>query len=586
MSRALRPIAISIVALSLLTFPALEGDVEVDGSNGDVSSRTVDLAFAAEGRGAWVSTPLEGETTVTGLSWDEPGDAPEEAEFRVQVDGEWRDWEPLPVDDDHLPDDDTEEAANQRGASAPIVVAGAEAVQFRINDDEAPQGLEASVITAEDPSARSRTVPAADAAPSRPTIRTRADWNADSCVRRDPSSYNYADRVEVLFVHHTVNGNSYSQSQVPGIIRSICSYHVNSNGWDDIGYNALIDRFGGIWEGRAGGIDKGVQGAHTGGFNNWSTGVAFIGDHHNGGAPTTAAQTSFSRYAAWKMDQHNIDPMGSVRIRSAGNSKHREGSTPLFGRITGHREASYTACPGNNCAALLPTFRTATDAIGTQSGVRIFGGYAVPHTIAGSHSDGWGTVTFPFELTSARNWAFEIRDNTGRVVHSRTGSGSGGTIGWDGRIGGQNASPGSYTSRLTAGSGVTPSVHEFVLGSRTGEFNDVGTSNVFRDDIRWIAIEGITRGCNPPANDRYCPGDPVTRDQMAAFLVRALNLPAGNHPGFVDVPAGSTFDSDIRRLAAAGITRGCNPPTNNRYCPGDPVTREQMAAFLKRGLPS
>ena len=112
-------------------------------------------------------------------------------------------------------------------------------------------------------------------------------------------------------------------------------------------------------------------------------------------------------------------------------------------------------------------------------------------------------------------------------------------------------------------------------------FVDIADS-VFRDDINAIANAGYTRGCNPPGNDRFCPNDPVTRGQMAAFLVRALNLP-GSDFGFVDT-AGHVFEGDIAALAEAGITRGCNPPANNRFCPDDPMTRGQMAAFLKRAL--
>ena len=100
--------------------------------------------------------------------------------------------------------------------------------------------------------------------------------------------------------------------------------------------------------------------------------------------------------------------------------------------------------------------------------------------------------------------------------------------------------------------------------------------------IEAIAAAGITRGCNPPLNDHFCPRDSVTRGQMAAFLVRALDLPATTETPFTDT-TGVFFD-DINRLAAAGITRGCNPPSNDRYCPNSPVTREQMATFLARGL--
>jgi hypothetical protein len=107
--------------------------------------------------------------------------------------------------------------------------------------------------------------------------------------------------------------------------------------------------------------------------------------------------------------------------------------------------------------------------------------------------------------------------------------------------------------------------------------------NVHEGNIEKIAAAGITRGCNPPVNDRFCPDGKVTRGQMAAFLSRALHLPATNRDFFVDDDA-SIFATDIDRLAAAGITRGCNPPKNDRYCPDGYVNRGQMAAFLVRGF--
>ena len=108
--------------------------------------------------------------------------------------------------------------------------------------------------------------------------------------------------------------------------------------------------------------------------------------------------------------------------------------------------------------------------------------------------------------------------------------------------------------------------------------------HVFAADIDWLASSGITKGCNPPANNRFCPDDFVTRGQMAAFLVRALGYTdTGSGNLFVD-DDGHVFEADIARLATAGVTRGCNPPANNRFCPDDFVTRGQMAAFLRRAL--
>ncbi|MEA3511552.1 MAG: S-layer homology domain-containing protein, partial [Actinomycetota bacterium] len=119
----------------------------------------------------------------------------------------------------------------------------------------------------------------------------------------------------------------------------------------------------------------------------------------------------------------------------------------------------------------------------------------------------------------------------------------------------------------------------------TGEdfFDDDGHS-VFQDDINRLAAAGITRGCNPPDNDHFCVDSRVTRGQMAAFLVRAFGY---TDPGAGDLFAdddGSTFEEDIDRLATAGITTGCNPPGNTRYCPDAVLTRAQMATFLRRAL--
>jgi hypothetical protein len=118
---------------------------------------------------------------------------------------------------------------------------------------------------------------------------------------------------------------------------------------------------------------------------------------------------------------------------------------------------------------------------------------------------------------------------------------------------------------------------------RQGSFWDDEWS-VFGADIEWLAAQGITRGCNPPDNDKYCPNSQVTRGQMAAFLVRALDLTERLDDPFSD-DDDSIFEADIEKLAAAGITRGCNPAEGNtKFCPDHKVTREQMAAFLTRAL--
>lgn len=110
------------------------------------------------------------------------------------------------------------------------------------------------------------------------------------------------------------------------------------------------------------------------------------------------------------------------------------------------------------------------------------------------------------------------------------------------------------------------------------------------DDGHWaeasiaaIAKEGITVGCNPPVNDRFCPDDPVTRAQMATFLTRALGLTPSSSSPFVD-DDGHWAEANIAAIAHEGITKGCNPPAGDHFCPDDFVTRAQMAVFLKRAF--
>src|SRR5690606_39021691 len=121
-------------------------------------------------------------------------------------------------------------------------------------------------------------------------------------------------------------------------------------------------------------------------------------------------------------------------------------------------------------------------------------------------------------------------------------------------------------------------------GECSHDFSDVDSSNVFEDDICWLAQQGITRGCNPPANTQFCPKDRVSRGQMAAFLVRAFGYSDDGGGDLFDDDNGNVFEGDIDRLGTAGVTRGCNPPTNNLFCPDDFVTRGQMAAFLVRAF--
>jgi hypothetical protein len=108
--------------------------------------------------------------------------------------------------------------------------------------------------------------------------------------------------------------------------------------------------------------------------------------------------------------------------------------------------------------------------------------------------------------------------------------------------------------------------------------------SIFEADIEKLAAAGITKGCNPPDNTRFCPDNKVTREQMAAFLVRAIGYVDDGGGNLFDDDDDSIFENDIDKLGTAGVTKGCNPPDNDRYCPKSFVLRSQMASFLGRAL--
>ncbi|HEX6471316.1 MAG TPA: N-acetylmuramoyl-L-alanine amidase [Streptosporangiaceae bacterium] len=190
----------------------------------------------------------------------------------------------------------------------------------------------------------------------RPTILARSSWGADESLVKDPPEY--SQTVKVVFVHHTAGTNSYACADSPSIIRSVFLYHVKSEGWNDIGYNFLVDKCGTIFEGRAGGVDRPVLGAQTYGFNTDSTGVSVLGTYTST-APSQAAVDSVARVAAWKLGLHGGDPTGKATLTErAKDGKFPYGTNVSFNTISGHRDGFATECPGDKLYAKLGAIRT------------------------------------------------------------------------------------------------------------------------------------------------------------------------------------------------------------------------------------
>ena len=325
--------------------------------------------------------PVDGFGTI-GLTWAPSAVVPEEAvgaDVRTLEDGTWSDWQALDVHvDDHAPDPGSAEADGSRPGTMEAIVGEVDQVQTRLRltgarvpadlrlavitpgeadesrsespeietgADDAPEPSEAVEGTRSAEEGEAATLSAA-AYTSKPSIYSRRQWGADESVREaGPPDYH---EVRGGFVHHTVNTNSYTKAQVPGIIRSIYAYHVRSRGWRDIGYNFLVDKFGRIWEGRYGGVDRPVVGAHTSGYNSYGFGASAIGNFDNV-APPTALVNAFGTLFAWKLSLHGVrGNKGSTRI----------GDRTFSHAIMGHRDAGSTACPGRYLYAKLSTIRS------------------------------------------------------------------------------------------------------------------------------------------------------------------------------------------------------------------------------------
>ncbi|WP_435211494.1 FG-GAP-like repeat-containing protein [Streptomyces sp. bgisy034] len=210
---------------------------------------------------------------------------------------------------------------------------------------------------------------------TQPPITTRAQWGADESRVEDPPTY--LDKVQAVFVHHTVGSNSYSCAQSASLVRGIMAYHTDVNGWNDLGYNFLVDKCGQVFEGRAGGTDLPVMGAHTYGFNSYSAGIAILGDFQGDAAngiaparPTRATLESVARVAAWKLGQYGVSPTGKVTLTAAGDTGvWNEGEEATLNTISGHRDGYATECPGDAMYAKLAEIRRYAASPGANSAI-------------------------------------------------------------------------------------------------------------------------------------------------------------------------------------------------------------------------
>ena len=329
--------------------------------------------------------PVHGYATV-GVTWKHGVDYAEDAlsvQVRTEKSGVWSGWTTAEYHDEHGPNGGTDEKAARdvRPGTDAVVIGDVDRVQMRAEttDGTTPPDLELAIIdpgtgtmtqaapaidtsrlttgsttqstahsttplTSESGEAQDAVTLRAMRAAPKPTIYSRAQWGANEKLR-DQSLPDYGT-VKAGFIHHTVNANDYTADQVPALLRGIYAYHTQSRGWRDIGYNYLVDRFGRIWEGRYGGVDKAVVGAHTSGYNEVSFALSAIGNYDIA-APPQAVLTAYAKLFAWKLSLYNI----------RADTTHIWVKNRWLNAINGHRDAGQTACPGKYLYAKIPYIR-------------------------------------------------------------------------------------------------------------------------------------------------------------------------------------------------------------------------------------
>ena len=403
------------------------------------------LAFPAAARAAQVSlvvrdVPLRGARTLAaaapsfdlvGLHWQGSGSV----SFSTRsAGGRWSAWRPAAPEAEDGPDPGSREAARAAAwrLGSPYWTGPANGIRYRLQGDV--RRLRTYFVRSVAVAVPPRTLSIAGS----PLIVPRLGWSANERIRRAPPVY--APALRLAIVHHTAGSNSYSRSQSAAIVRAIELYHVLGNGWNDIGYNFLVDKYGQVFEGRYGGIDRNVVGAHAQGFNTGSVGVALLGTYTST-APSAAALRSLEELLAWRLDLAHVDPRSTLTYISGGNPRFGAGSPVFLRAISGHRDTGFTTCPGYALYRRLPTIARAVAATGLPKLYAPRATGRIP-----------GKVRFRARLSTPLPWTVTVTDARGTLLDSGTGTKAAVGWTWDATAYGR----GTYFWAISAGTGVRP----------------------------------------------------------------------------------------------------------------------------------
>ncbi len=360
----------------LLTGPEAEPTAAASGTT---RTRTAVPDAATEGWSAAVD--VDDGTQAVAVSWT--GEPEGEVEVRGRTTDGWSEWMHVHGNPHEGPDAGSGDGSDVTGDLLWFGGDGIDAVEVVVEEGTL-EDLKLEAMRYEQPEASSLqtafAMPVAGAADTKPAILPRTQWTSKGWA------YSNADcgkgpiipsgGVKFAVVHHTVNSNTYSQSDVPAMLASIYQFHTGTRGWCDIAYNFVIDRFGRTWEGRSGSIANAVVGGHAAGFNTNSVGVSFLGQHQPGEstysavAPTAAQLSAAGNLIGWKLGQNGVPATGTVTVKSASGSsgaKFPEGTSATIQRVTSHRDVGHTSCPGNLLYSQLGTIRSTAASVASKT---------------------------------------------------------------------------------------------------------------------------------------------------------------------------------------------------------------------------
>ena len=368
---------------------------------------------------------------LVGLNWRGPGNVL----FRTRAtSGRWTAWRPAQPEPFDVPDAGTPEA---RSALAwrlgnPYWVGPSNAIQYRLRGPIAQ--LRAHFVQSAVRSVPARTLSIAGS----PSLIPRAAWRANEEIRR--AGPMFAQSLRFAIIHHTAGANTYTAAQSAAIVRAIQVYHVQGNGWNDLGYNFLVDKYGQVFEGRYGGAERNVVGAHAEGFNTGSVGIALLGTYGDA-RPTAKALEAIEALLAWRLDVAHVDPLSRLSWVSGGNARFPSGTPVPLGAVSAHRDTGPTTCPGNALYAQLPAIARRVAARGLPK--------LYEPLVTGRPG---GLVRFTARLSSALPWTVRVTDPAGAPVASGIGAGANVDWTWDATF----AAPTGYSYSIEAGADVRP----------------------------------------------------------------------------------------------------------------------------------